>query len=138
MERIDIRITSENSDNLNKEITKQVSPMPSVESLKYDMNGCCHFSKVDIRDAFLTMELDDSSKNLTILSTPWGLLRYATQYGFMCGERTIPGKNECKASRLERCKSGNGRRLNMHKNACSNKKKWVRVPPYLFSNFELP
>jgi hypothetical protein len=30
----------------------------------------------DIKDAFLTIELDDESKDLTIFSTPWGLYRY--------------------------------------------------------------
>lgn len=50
--------------------------MPSVCTLKYDLNGAKHFSKVDIRDAFLTVELDEGSKDLTIFSTPWGLYRY--------------------------------------------------------------
>jgi len=50
--------------------------MPSISTLKYDLNGMKYFSKVDIRDAFLTIELDDESKNLTIFSTPWGLYRY--------------------------------------------------------------
>jgi hypothetical protein len=76
MESIDIRITSDNSDNLNKAIIKQTRPMPSISTLKYDLNGMKYFSKVDIRDAFLTIELDDQSKNLTIFSTPWGLYRY--------------------------------------------------------------
>lgn len=39
MEEIDIRITSDNSNNLNKAIIKQTRPMPSVSSLKYDLNG---------------------------------------------------------------------------------------------------
>ena len=76
MEEIDIRITSDNSNNLNKAIIKQTRPMPSVSTLKYDLNGARFFSKVDIRDAFLTVELDEESKNLTIFSTPWGLYRY--------------------------------------------------------------
>jgi hypothetical protein len=76
MESIDIRITSDNSDNLNKAIIKQTRPMPSISTLKYDLNGMKYFSKVDIRDAFLTIELEDQSKNLTIFSTPWGLYRY--------------------------------------------------------------
>ena len=50
--------------------------MPSISTLKYDLNGCKFFSKVDIQDAFLTIELDEQSQNLTIFSTPWGLYRY--------------------------------------------------------------
>lgn len=76
MEKIDIRITSDNSDNLNKAIIKQTRPMPSVSTLKYELNGAKLFSKVDIRDVFLTIELDDESKDLTTFSTSWGLYRY--------------------------------------------------------------
>ena len=75
MELKDIRITSDNSSNLNKAIIKQIRPMPSVCSLKYE-NGAKFFSKADIRDAFLPIELDESNKDLTIFSTPWGLYRY--------------------------------------------------------------
>lgn len=73
MQKIDIRITCVDSDNLNKAIIKQTRPMPSISTLKYDLNGAKYFSKMDIQDAFLTIELDDERKDLTIFSTPWGL-----------------------------------------------------------------
>ena len=50
--------------------------MPSVQALSYDLNGNKWFSKVDIRDAFNQIELDEESKILTTFVTPWGLYRY--------------------------------------------------------------
>ncbi len=50
--------------------------MPSIQTLTYDMNGKKYFSKVDIRDAFNQLELDEASKVLTTFVTPWGLYRY--------------------------------------------------------------
>jgi len=70
-----VRITSDNK-RLNKAIVRQPRAMPSVQSLSYDLNGNSHFSKIDIRDAFLTVELDEQSKALTTFTTPWGLFRY--------------------------------------------------------------
>lgn len=70
-----IRITSDNK-KLNKAIVRQPRPMPSVQSLSYDLNGKKVFSKIDIRDAFSTVELDEDSRQLTTFSTPWGLYRY--------------------------------------------------------------
>ena len=56
-----IRITSDNK-KLNQAIVRQPRPMPSVQSLSYDLNGKKIFSKVDIRDAFSTVELDEESR----------------------------------------------------------------------------
>ena len=64
-----IRITSDNK-KLNKAIIRQTRPMPSVQSLSYDLNGNKWFSKIDIRDAFNQIELDEQSKILTTFITP--------------------------------------------------------------------
>jgi len=58
-----IRITSDNK-KLNKAIIRRPRPMPSLQTLTYDLNGKKWFSKVDIRDAFNQLELDEASKVL--------------------------------------------------------------------------
>lgn len=57
-------------------IIKQPRLMPCPASLKYDLNGKTHFSKIDIKDAFNTCELDEESQKLTIFATEWGLFYY--------------------------------------------------------------
>ncbi len=46
--------------------------MPSIQTLTYDLNGKKYFTKVDIRDAFNQLELDEASKVLTTFVTPSG------------------------------------------------------------------
>ncbi len=59
-EQAHIRITSDNK-KLNKAIVRRPRPMPSLQTLTYDLNGKKWFSKVDIRDAFNQLELDEQS-----------------------------------------------------------------------------
>jgi hypothetical protein len=74
-DRNDIRITSDNTD-VNAAIIKQPRLMPCTTSLKYALNNKKFFSKLDIKDAFNTMVLDESSQKLTIFATEWGLFHY--------------------------------------------------------------
>lgn len=55
-QKANIRITSDNK-KLNKAIIRQTRPMPSIQTLSYDLNDKW-FSKLDIRDAFNQIELD--------------------------------------------------------------------------------
>ena len=42
------------------------------------LRGGVYFSKLDLADAYLQLELDDASKNLCVINTPFGLYRYET------------------------------------------------------------
>ena len=54
-QKANIRITSDNK-KLNKAIIRQTRPMPSIQTLSYDLNNNKWFSKLDIRDGFKTQK----------------------------------------------------------------------------------
>ena len=62
-----------------RELNKCLKPIhqstPSVEDLKYLLNGAGEFLELDINDAFYQLQLNDKSKEYTTFSTPWGLMR---------------------------------------------------------------
>ena len=49
---------------------------PRIEDHLRKMNGLKYFFKLDIRHAYHQLELDEESKNLTTLSTPFGNIRH--------------------------------------------------------------
>jgi hypothetical protein len=71
----DVRIVI-NCKNINKAITRQrCIQLPDQRQVEYDLNGATIFSKIDIRDAYSTLELSTDSAKLFTFSTPWGLYR---------------------------------------------------------------
>lgn len=70
-----IRLTSD-SRAVNKAIRRTRFPGKTIEDLIYLINGCCRFSKLDIRKAFHQLLLAEESRNLTIITTHIGLFRY--------------------------------------------------------------
>ena len=69
-----IRITID-LRNVNKGLKKVHHHMPTVEQLRYDLNGAKVFSHLDLKDAFSQLPLDEASKKICTFSTPWGLKR---------------------------------------------------------------
>ena len=61
---------------LNKLIKRKPFPMPRIQDI---MNRCGkykHFTKIDLSMFFYCFELDDESKELCTINTPYGLFRY--------------------------------------------------------------
>ena len=54
----------------------QQHPIPRIEELFAKLQGGMHFSKLDMRDAYLQIELDDETKQLLVINTHKGLYRY--------------------------------------------------------------
>ncbi|XP_058449091.1 uncharacterized protein LOC131429058 [Malaya genurostris] len=50
---------------LNKAILRETHPLPTIEDIRWKLNGAVFFSRLDIKDAFHQLELDDESKPLT-------------------------------------------------------------------------
>jgi hypothetical protein len=67
-----VRITSD-STGLNSAIIKKPRKLPNKKSVLRLIKGKKFFTKLDIREAFHTVELDDESVALTTVSTPFGL-----------------------------------------------------------------
>lgn len=51
-------------------------PIPNIDEIFTRLNGGDTFTKLDFSDAYLQVELDESSKSLTTISTPFGFFRY--------------------------------------------------------------
>jgi hypothetical protein len=73
--RPEVRLTCDSRD-LNKAIRRIRYPGKTVEDIIYMVNGARVFSKLDITKAFHQLAIDESSRNLTTITTHIGLFRY--------------------------------------------------------------
>ena len=71
----DVRLTI-NCRNVNHAIIREPHTLlPDQRQVEYDLNGAQIYSKIDVKDAYSTLPLDDESSLLFTFSTPWGLYR---------------------------------------------------------------
>lgn len=57
---------------VNKAVLRETHPLPTIEDVRWKLNGAVYFSRLDIKDAFHQLELDDESKPLTTFITHKG------------------------------------------------------------------
>ena len=60
----------------NKAIRRVHHVIPTVDDLKYDVNGATVFSKIDLNKGYHQLELSPESRNITTFSTHAGLARF--------------------------------------------------------------
>lgn len=60
--------------NRNTELEKY--PFPNIEDLFSQLSGDVTFSKLDLKDAYCQLELDEESSKLMVINTHRGLYRY--------------------------------------------------------------
>ena len=58
--------------HLNQALKRSHYPLPVIEDVLPDLADVKVFSKADLKDGFLHVELDDESSLLTTFQTPWG------------------------------------------------------------------
>ena len=51
-------------------------PLPVIEEILPELSKAKVFSKVDLKEGFLQVELDEESSKLTVFQTPWGRYRF--------------------------------------------------------------
>ena len=60
---------------VNPQLKVDQYPLPRIDDIFASLGGGKHFSKIDLRSAYLQMEMDDESKTLLTLNTHKGLYR---------------------------------------------------------------
>ena len=68
-----IRICGDFKATVNPYINTEQYPLPGADELFQKMQGGKRFSKLDLKTAYLQMELDDESKKYLIINTEDGL-----------------------------------------------------------------
>ncbi len=71
-----IRICRDFKVTVNSQIWVDQYPIPSIDELLARLNNGIKFTKLDLSDAYLQIELDEDSKKLVVINTPMGLFRY--------------------------------------------------------------
>ena len=71
-----VRICGDYRATVNPCLHVQQHPIPRIEELFAKLQGGVQFSKLDMRDAYLQIELDDETKQLLVINTHKGLYRY--------------------------------------------------------------
>lgn len=60
----------------NRAIQRERHPIPTVDEIIHEMNSAAIFSKIDLKEGFHQIELEESSRYITTFVTSKGLYRY--------------------------------------------------------------
>ena len=60
----------------NEAIVRERHPIPTIEEILYDLNGCAVFGKLNLKWGFHQVELEEQSRKITTFVTHRGLYRY--------------------------------------------------------------
>ena len=71
-----VRLCGDFKVTVNPALNIDRYPLPRIEDILATLGGSTVFSKIDLQLAYLQMELDDASKELTKIHTHKGLFRY--------------------------------------------------------------
>ena len=71
-----VRLCGDFKVTVNPALNIDRYPLPRIEDILATLGGSTVFSKIDLQLAYLQMELDDASKELTTIHTHKGLFRY--------------------------------------------------------------
>ncbi|XP_058456755.1 uncharacterized protein K02A2.6-like [Malaya genurostris] len=71
-----VRICADYSTGLNEALEANHYPLPTPDEIFAQLNGSTVFSIIDLSDAYLQLEVDDSSKKLLTINTHRGLYQF--------------------------------------------------------------
>ena len=70
----DVRICGNFKVTVNPELQIDKYPLPRIEAIFANLSNGQKYSKIDLRQAFLTLECDDESKNVLTINTHKGYI----------------------------------------------------------------
>ena len=71
----------------NKHINRIHHVIPTIDDIRYKVNGAIYFSQLDLTKGYHQLELQPNSRNITTFSTNLGLARYK-RFNFGCKSAT--------------------------------------------------
>ena len=80
-----VRICGDFKVTINPLLKTDIYPLPNPQELFQALNGGCKFTKLDLTDAYLQVELNEESKKMVVINTHKGLYRYRRlPFGLNC------------------------------------------------------
>ena len=73
-----------NVKELNKAIQREHYPLPTIEDVATRLHGAKIFTKLDVKNGFWQIELDQESSYLTAFNTPFGRYRWKSMPFGLC------------------------------------------------------
>lgn len=71
-----VRICGDFKVTINPQLCIEQYPLPRTEELFQKLQNGKHFTKIDLSDAYLQIELDEEAKKLAVINTQHGLFQY--------------------------------------------------------------
>ena len=71
-----VRLCGDFKITLNPNLNVQQYPLPKIDDILTTLTGGKRFSKIDLKQAYLHMVMDDKSKSLLVINTHKGLFRF--------------------------------------------------------------
>ena len=85
---------------LNQALKRRHYLLPVIEDILPELSKARVFTKADLKDGFLQIQLDDASSKLTTFQTAWG------RYCWLCMLYGISPAPECFQQKLDQCLEG--------------------------------
>ena len=80
-----VRICGDFKVTINPLLKTDIYPLPNPQELFKALNGGCKFTKLDLADAYLQVELKEESKKMVVINTHKGLYGYRSlPFGLNC------------------------------------------------------
>ena len=80
-----VRVCGDFKVTINPLLKTDIYPFPNPQELFQALNGGCKFTKLDLADAYLQVELNEDSKKMVVINMHKGLYRYrCLPFGLNC------------------------------------------------------